>query len=275
MKISNFCSQLLVLMLFVTQNVSAQSFAKAEVLLDNGLTTEAQKELIDLVFSQGNSPDKPKALNLLASIAVDKNNIKAALDAWGRLIKTFPNAPEALVAKKRMSLLASVFGQSSDELISDASARALLRNADFWAKDRDKIFRIDTSWIPKIDAAIYWYDKVILEFQGTAAAKTAYEEKMRTLLGWKDSGQYGQSHGVKDSPTRYIPILEETFRDYERAFPQSSSLQAFRFQLAQVFWSSKNWTKTREFLNEIVEKDKDENSFYKDLAERRLKKVEF
>jgi tetratricopeptide (TPR) repeat protein len=253
----------------------AQSFAKAEVLLDNGLTSEAQKELIDLIFAPGNSSDKPKALNLLASIAVDKNNLKAALDAWNRLIRSYPTSPEAAAAKTRLPLLASVLGQVSEETINDATARVFLRNADFWAKERERIFRIDSSWIPNVDAAVFWYDKVIADQSGTTAAKSAYEEKMRTLLGWKESGQYGRSHGVRGNPSTYLPLLEGTFREYEKAFPQSGAVQAFRFQVAQAYWDQKNWVKTRELLNEIIEKDAGANSFYKDLAERRLKNVEY
>lgn len=263
------------LFLALATTTQAQSFAKAEVLLDNGLTAEAQKELIDLTFAPGNSPDKPKALNLLASIAVDKNNLKAALDAWNRLIRLYPGSPEAAAAKTRLPLLASVLGQVSEETINDATARVFLRNADFWAKERERVFRIDSSWIPNVEAAVFWYDKVIAEQPGTNAARTAYEEKMRTLLGWKEAGQYGESHGVRSSPTTYMPQLEATFREYEKAFPQSAAMQAFRFQVAQAYWGQKNWKKTREFLNEILEKDAGANSFYKDLAERRMKKVEY
>lgn len=262
------------ILLMSTAVAHAQSFAKAEVLLDNGLTADAQKELIDLIFSPGNSPDKPKALDLLASIAVDKNNLKAAIDAWNRLIRTYPNSPEAATAKTRLPLLTSVLGQVIEETINDATARVFLRNADFWAKDRDRVFRIDSSGIANVDAAIFWYDKVITDQPGTSAARTAYEEKMRTLLGWKEPGQHGEAHGVRGDPLTYLPMLESTFREYEKAFPQSTALQAFRFQVAQAYWRQKHLTKARDFLNEIVQKDSGANSFYKDLAERRLKKIE-
>jgi len=262
------------LLLSTSTLVHAQSVAKAEMLLDNGLVADAQKELIDLVFSPGNLPDKPKALNLLATIAIDKNNLKAALDAWNRVIRTYPSSPEAATAKARLPLLGSVLGQVSEETINDAAARVFLRNADFWSKERDRIFRIDSSWIPNVDAAVFWYDKVLADQPGTSAARTAFEEKMRTLLGWKDPGQYGQSHGVRGDPATYMPILEASFREYEKAFPQASAAQAFRFQIAQAHWRLKDWAKTREWLNEIVQRDGGANSFYKDLAERRLKKVE-
>lgn len=174
----------------ITSPACAQSFSKAEMYLENGLTAEAQRELIDLVHGPGNVADKPRALNLLASIAVDKNNLKAALDAWTRLIKLYPTSAEATAAKARLPILSSVLGQVSEETINDAAARILLRNGDFWAKERDRIFKIDSSWIPNVEAAVHWYDKVLVEFRGTPAAKTAFEEKIRTLLGWKDPGQY-------------------------------------------------------------------------------------
>ena len=262
--------QIIGVALFVATGIShAQSYGKAEMLLDHGLTTEAQKELIDLVFSERNSPDKPKALNLLASIAVDKNNLHAAIDAWGRLIRIYPSSPEAVAARNKLPLLTSVLGQVSEEVMSDATARVLLRNADFWSKGRDKIFLIDGSWIDNLEAAVFWYDTVIAGYKGTTAARIAYEDKMRTLLGWEGSGRFDKA--VPGAP---VVILEETFREYEKAFPQAAAQQAFRFQVAQAYWRAKNWVKTREMLTEIIDKDGGANSFYKDLAERRLKKVE-
>ncbi len=258
----------------VTPAVEGQTFAKGEMLFDHGLSLEAQKELIDVVFSS-NAADKPKALNLLASIAIDKNNLKAGLDAWNKLIKDFPASSEAIAAKQRMPLLASVLEQVADETINDAAARVYLRNADFWSKERDRIFKIDSSWIPNVEAAVFWYDKVILEIPNSPAARIAYEEKMQTLLGWKESGQYGEAHGVRGNATVYLPILESTFRQYEKEFPTASASQAVRFQIAQAHWRNKNWAKCKEWLNEIVAKDGNANSFYKDLAERRLKKVEY
>lgn len=266
---------LILLLAAAATGVYAQSFAKAEAFLDHGLTAEAQKELIDLVYSQGNALDKPKALNLLASIALDKNNLKVAIDTWSRLIQLYPTSPEAVSAKKRLPQLAGVLGQASDEIINDATARVLLRNADFWAKGRDRAFEIDASWIDNVEAAVFWYDKAIKEHPGTPAARLAYEEKIRTLIGWRDPGQSGRAHGLLRSIHIYLPLLESTFREYEKAFPQAAAIQAFRFQVAQAFWGAKNWAKTKELLAEIIEKDGGANTFYKDLAERRLRKVEY
>ena len=69
---------------------------------------------------------------------------------------------------------------------------------------------------------------------------------MRTLIGWQDSGRYGQSHGIESSFNRYMPILLETFQDFEREYPNAATIQAFRYQIAQAYWSEKNWAKTTE-----------------------------
>lgn len=263
--------------LWLVNNAAAQSYPKAEMLYENGLLSEAQKELVDIVFSASPaaSADKPKALNLLASIAVEKNNLRAALDAWKRLIRDFPKSTEAVNARARIPVLSMALGQVAEETINDAAARVYLRSADFWSKERDRVFRIDSSWISNVDAAVYWYDKVIVEFPGSVAARVAYEEKIRSLIGWKTPGQYGESHGVLGD-SRYFSQLEETFREYQKAFPNASASQAFRFQIAQAYWGKKDWAKTRKWLNEILEKDSGStNSFYKDLAERRLKKIEY
>ena len=98
---------------------------------------------------------------------------------------------------------------------------------------------------------------------------------MRTLLGWKEAGRYGSTHGVEKNPTTYLPILVQTFREYTKAFPESGSLQAFRYQIAQAYWRQKQWKNTRTWLNEIIEKADGQDSFYTDLAKRRLRKVEY
>jgi tetratricopeptide (TPR) repeat protein len=253
---------------------AAQSVAKGQMLYDNGLMAEAQRELIDVLFSSAVAADKAKALDLLATVAVDRGNYKAALDAWTRLTKDYPQSPEAKRATERLPLLANVIGQLTQETVTDAAARIYLRSADFWSKDRDHIFTIDASWIDTVDAAVFWYDKTISAFAGTSAARVAYEEKMRTLLGWKEPGQYGQTIGAKGDPA-YLPKLEVTFREYEKTFPDAGAAQGFRFMIAQAYWMKKNWAKTREWLNEVIAKDKGTGSFYKDLAERRLKHVEY
>lgn len=266
-------TSLVLMFLSICTASNAQSFSKAVMLYDHGLVVESRKELIDVVFS-ANNPEKPKALLMLGNLAVDRDSPKTALDVWTRLIREYPQSVEAKTAKDRIPVLQNVVGKIADEAIDNAIAKSYLRSADFWSSKRSEIFKIDSSWIPNVEAAITWYDKVILEFSGTNAARRAFEGKMETLIGWKEPGQYGSSYGIKSNHLKYMPTLEATYRDYEKAFPDAAGIQAFRFQIAQGYWNAKDWENTRKWLNEIVAKSSGP-SFYKDLAERRLQKVEY
>ena len=72
-----------------------------------------------------------------------------------------------------------------------------------------------------------------------------------------------------------MPLLLNTFQSFEQDFPESGALQGFRFQIAQVYWKKKKWMETREWLERIINAPGDTDSFYKDLAQRRLAKVEY
>lgn len=72
-----------------------------------------------------------------------------------------------------------------------------------------------------------------------------------------------------------MPRLLRAFEAFEKDHPDAPILQAFRYQIAQVYWNQKYWNFTREWLNKIIEKAEDNDSFYRDLAERRLMKVEY
>jgi hypothetical protein len=72
-----------------------------------------------------------------------------------------------------------------------------------------------------------------------------------------------------------MPMLITTFEAYQAAFPEAGNLQAFRYQIAQAHWRQKDWTGTRKWLGEIVKGAGEGDSFYRDLAQRRLQKVEY
>jgi tetratricopeptide (TPR) repeat protein len=208
-------------------------------------------------------------------MAFDENKISVALDSWRDLSEKYPDSEQAKIVKDRIQELAEIVGESAKESIENAVALSYLRHGDFWSRGKTNIFMIDSSWIPNVESAIKWYDKVINEFPKSAASRVAYQGKMRTLLGWEESGRYASKHGIKESFDKYIPQLLETFSSFEKEHPNASTLQAFRYQIAQAYWSNKNWVKTREWLNLVIKKSGEGDSFYKDLAERRLKKVEY
>ena len=70
-----------------------------------------------------------------------------------------------------------------------------------------------------------------------------------------------------------MPQLLETFTSFEKEHPNASALQSFRYQIAQAYWANKNWVKTKDWLNLVIKESLEGDSFYKDLAERRLKKL--
>jgi len=253
----------------------AASIEKAGMLNQHGLTQEAKSELIDVVFSKSADSDKAQAYYLLGSIAFDENKISVALDSWRDLVKKYPNSTQAKTVKDRISELAEIVGESAKESVENAIALSYLRHGDFWSRGKDSKFTIDSSWIPNVETALKWYDKVVSEFPKSTASRIAYQDKLRTLLGWEDPGRYGDKHGVKSAFGKYMPQLLETFASFEKDHPTASTLQAFRYQIAQAYWSNKDWAKTREWLNLIIKKSGEGDSFYKDLAERRLQKVEY
>ncbi|MCD4712067.1 MAG: hypothetical protein K8R73_02180 [Clostridiales bacterium] len=101
------------------------------------------------------------------------------------------------MVKDRINELSEIVGESAKESIKNAVALSYLRHGDFWSKRKDDIFKIDSSWIPKVETAMKWYDKVISEFPKSNASRVAYQDKMRTLLGWEDPGKYGDKYGIE------------------------------------------------------------------------------
>ena len=252
----------------------AASFAKAEMLNENGLLNEAKIELIDVIFSSATEAEKTKSYQLLGAINYSDGKLPAALTAWKTLVVKYPSSKEALFVKDKIKDLAEAAGELAKESLDNSVAQSYLRSGDFWSKGKSYKFTIDSSWIPHVETAIEWYDRAIKEFPGSTAARVAYEEKMHTILGWKEIGRDGESHGLLKSFS-YMPLLLETFASYEKEFPTAGALQAFRFQIAQVYWRNKQWDKTRQWLNLIVEKSGETQSFYRDAALKRLRKIEY
>lgn len=253
----------------------AASVEKANMLNQHGLTQQAKSELIDVICSNSADSDKAQAYYLLGNIAFNENKVSVALDSWRELVKRYPNSSQAIAVNERISELAEIVGESVKETVDNAVASSYLRHGDFWSRGKDSSFTIDSSWISNVEAAIKWYDKVISEFPKSTASRIAYQDKLRTLLGWEDPGRYGSKHGIRSDFGRYMPQLLETFSSFETAHPTASTLQAFRYQIAQAYWRNKDWEKTREWLSLIMKESGEGDSFYKDLAERRLQKVEY
>ncbi len=62
---------------------------------------------------------------------------------------------------------------------------------------------------------------------------------MFALLGWRELGRDGEAYGLKSNFQQYMPQVLKTFAEFEAAFPKSSHLQGFRYQIAQAYWGHK------------------------------------
>ncbi|HEA68625.1 MAG TPA: tetratricopeptide repeat protein [Desulfobacterales bacterium] len=259
---------LLFLLLLPALNVFSASYQKAEMFNRHGLVRESKAELINIIFSNASITEKAQAYYLLGLIAYTEKKVNKALKSWRELVTKYPETKEAKLVKDRVKELAEIVGGIEKEPIKNAVAQLYLNHGDFWSKGTGYKLTIDTSLMPHVEAAVKWYDKVIQEFPNSSASRIAYKGKMRTLLGWK---KHGNSYGIRQSFSKYMPQLLETFNQFEIEYPNASTLQAFRYQIAQAYWDNKNWNKSREWLNLIIKKAGDRDSFYKDSAMRRLK----
>jgi tetratricopeptide (TPR) repeat protein len=263
------------IVLTVASSALAQSIEVGRDFYRHGLTAQAKEAFIRLLHdSSAIDADKAKALDWLGQIAFDEGRYGVAMDEWERLVVSYPESDEARQISERLAQLQEVISGTTEENIESAVAASYIRSGDFW-NGSDERFTIDSSWLPKDELAIEWYDRVIQEFAGTAAAELAYRKKLFALLGWRDPGQYGNSWGAEKNAQAVLPVLLDTFQSFEREFPDSSYLQGFRYQIAQVYWGERDWENTRTWLNAILEKSGGHESFYTATARARLNKIEY
>jgi hypothetical protein len=252
----------------------AQSLDRAELFRTHGLISEAKKEYIEIVTGDDfYDEDKAAALSSLGDIAFSENKVALAVSTWNELITKYPASPQAEQIKTRLSQLADVVQSAEDQSVDNVVAESYISHGDWWSKNKEVVTTIDTSWIPKDQVALGWFDKVISEFPKTEAARVAYVKKFQVVLGWTDPGEYGETYGVKKSFN--VADLVSVFERFSSEFPNDENLQRFRYTIAQEYWSNRAFTETKEWLNKIVEADAGAGGFYADLAEWRLKKVEY
>lgn len=246
------------------------AYRKAVLLNQHGLDELAKAELIDIAMGKASPQEKAKALYLLGSIAFSEKRIGLALSTWRELVATYPEALEAVNVRDRIAQLAEMAGEGAKESANNAVAESYLRNASFWSDGRDRIFTIDSSWIPHVEAAIKWYDKVITEFPGTTASRMAHEDKLFTILGWKDRRYDAMRFGLQENFDKFMPMMQESLAAFEKEHPNASAIQAFRFQIAQAYWRKDDFDNARIWLEKIVAAAGNIDSFYGHLAKERL-----
>ncbi|HLM80331.1 MAG TPA: hypothetical protein VK302_06830 [Terriglobales bacterium] len=253
---------------------SAQSVDLAKDYYQHGLNEKAKETLIVVLHGASTAPaSKATALYFLGQISFDEGRINVALADWKSLVHEYPQTSEAKEISGRLKQLNEIVGKFSDANITSAVARSYLSNGDFWSKS-DRKFMIDASWLPHVEMAIDWYDRVIKEFPGSDAAELAYERKLFAVIGGKELGE-DSTYGLRANYSKYMPQLLETFSNFETAFPNNSSLQGFRYQVAQAYWGHRDWANTRLWLQKVIENSNGQATFYTETAKARLQKVEY
>ena len=241
---------------------------------EHGLIEDAKRSFIGITFDEdATEEEQASALSALGDIAFDQNKIGLAISTWRELIDRFPESAEAKLVAERLGQIGEIVETTASGTLDNQIARSHLRNGDWWSRGREEGITIDTSWIPRDQAALQWYDRVITEFPGTPSATLALKRKFQTVYGWEEPGQYGQTYGVKKSGK--VQDLIDVFTELETADPGNVDLQRFRYMIAQSFWDHRKFDDTRTWLQKIIDADAGKGGFYADLAEWRMKKVEY
>ena len=161
----------------------------------------------------------------------------------------------------------------------DSTPQNYLKNGDFYSQEKPRRLVIDTSLIDKVDAAVWWYDKVLNEYPGTEEANEALRAKIRTLIGWEEGygdnkKYYGLHNYIK---VKYFSLVESTFEELETGFPNDAYLEAFAFQIAQTYLihiSKYKYTRyipnCKRWFEKTVELAEGKDTFYSHLAKLRL-----
>ena len=258
-----------------TSIVTAQYNELAKDFYRHNLLERAKEVfIITLHDTKASAETKADALYWLGQISFEEGRYTVAFDDWEKSAKEYPQSQQAKEITERLAQLQDVIAQVSGESISSVVARSYIQHGDFWSK-AERRFTIDSSWLPNVELAIEWYDRVIEEFPDSDAAEIAYQRKLYTLLGWEELGQYGDSYGSKKDFKKYMPQILETFTEFEKAIPNSSYLQGFRYQIAQAYWGKKKWSETREWLQKVIDAGEGTKTFYTETAKARLTKVEY
>lgn len=280
-------------------NTKTGSIDRARLLDEHGFSDEARLLLIEMTsgpFTRITQTEEDLAdgLHLLGEIALKGDNLAGAIVAWNSLVDGHPNSEQANSVKERIDELKFEFRKNLSDLESSLRAKSYFANADLWLRSTEvRSPPIDTSFIPSDEAAFDWFNQVIEDFPGTSHAELAYERmieyllgKAKIRLGYPLPGQYSAESrseylrrlaailndarsAVKKGVTLAVPILE----DFEESFPNSNKLQRLRYLIGQMYWLAGDLESARLWLGRVIHADLEENTFYRDLAFRRLENL--
>lgn len=257
----------IIVLFFVNLNVFAIGDINiAKDFYDHNLLDKAKETLIQLLHDRDTKNEtKAEALYLLGQISYDEANYLTAINDWERLVNEYPETEYSKLAIENIPQIVELRSQ----IINTEIAKAYIDNGDFWTDANRLNTTIDTYKMPRNELAFRWYDKVIHEFPGSNEAEIAYIHKLLTLIN--------QTKPITVKAfLNHITETVETYNNFETDFPNSSDLQRFQYQIAQMYCSTsgqKDLEKTREWLNKILESSNGVETFYTELAKEKLKSL--
>jgi tetratricopeptide (TPR) repeat protein len=241
----------------------AQDIPWARDLYIHGLKDRAMESFIAILHTPSTADDRAEALYYIGQISFEQGSFATAMNDWEKLVADYPKSPRALELKDRFTQLREVYSKLADPPLDSVVARSYIKNGDFWAGGERK-FSLETKFLPSLDLGVSWYDRVINEFPGSMASDVAMQRKVFLWLSFAD----------EDWP-RNLQGLLDAFAAYEAAFPKDENMQAFRYQVSQVYWRHGDWQTVATWLNKIIEASGGRDTFYSDLAKARLENMHF
>ena len=273
--------------------IEGASIEKARMLNIHGLKDAAKQELIDIIYGTSGPEAKADAYYYLGNIALTERKVTVAISTWNELVEKYPNSKRIVEVQQQIEVLKVGLSDTLDVVLENITAQLYLRYAEFWLENLNTIPQIEGSGLPSDEAGLKWLDKVITEFPGTAEAEKAYKYKLFIFLKQANNLRNVKSHYEKRAKTasrknwrteaqeealktgilisKNLITLGSLFDAFEATFPESTLLQMFRFQIAQLYMKEKNFEAADQWLNKIIEAAGDGDSFYKQLAQYRLK----
>ena len=257
------------------KNYSVSALDIANDYYRHDLNLIAKEKFLSIYHDPGSSVDeKAKALYIVGQIIFEEGDYSLALEDWELLITKFPDSEYAKQIAIIYSQISDIVTFDSDRNSITLVARAYLQNGDFWSS-ADREFTIDSSWMPSVEIAVKWYDKVLKEFPGTPSAEVAYRRKLFALLGSSNSDDDHKAFGLKENFKKYIPVVLQTFSDFEKDFPKSAYMQGIRYQIAQAYWTEGYTKNAKTWLKKIITCGNGKETFYTETAKARLKNLKF
>ena len=237
---------------------------------EHGLREEAKLTLIEVVLESNRPPERASALYLLGAIALEEGDLLIAKKRWEQVRKDYPESSEAKKVAQQEEAIALLAGVSQYRSAANPLANLYLRFGDRWSQGRATTLAPEIEDLPKVEAAVEWYDLVVREFPNTDSARIAMESKMLTLLGWQDESGSSRRHGLAYDYKKYMPQLIAAFEEYVGTFPEAPARHAFRFLVGQAFYNALEFEQAKIWFQGVRESDPSQRSLFGHLARLRL-----